>query len=74
MTTSKELSESIDKFGETALAIKRERDEAFLWLGDLVEFLEKHSTTYCQCVNNGDYCDFHEMLYNAKQALPKVKP
>lgn len=43
--------------------------ELALQLGIMVEWAEGFSVKYCRCVNNGDYCEFHEMLAQAKEAL-----
>lgn len=33
------------------------------------EWLETQAHKYCKCENNGDYCEFHNMLADAKEAL-----
>lgn len=69
--SEKNLSESLDRLGRTALGIMEQRNEARLQLSILLEFLDKPAMAinHCKCENNGDYCDFHEMLLNAKIAL-----
>lgn len=35
----------------------------------LCDWVEKLNVKYCRCENNGDLCDFHEMLAQAREAL-----
>jgi hypothetical protein len=59
----------LDALFATATEIKAQRDEAQLQLGILIDFLAPKGTEYCRCENNGDYCDFCEMLAQAKEAM-----
>jgi len=43
--------------------------ELVLQLGILVAWAEGFAVKYCRCENNGDYCEFHSMLADAKKAL-----
>jgi hypothetical protein len=46
-------------------------EELRLQLQTLYDFIESKSirADWCHCPNNGDFCEFHEMLDAAKQAL-----
>ena len=61
------LESAVEKALQTIDELRADRKELRLQLGILAEYLEKHGI--CRCENNGDYCEFHEMLHNAKLAL-----
>ena len=43
--------------------------ELMLQMTIVTDWLEAHAHEYCKCENNGDYCEFHSMLADAKGAL-----
>jgi hypothetical protein len=67
LTEAQRAIEVMKSAGRVLDGLKRRLEETQLHLVILTDYLEKHGL--CRCENNGDYCEFHEMLFNAKQAL-----
>ena len=74
MTSRSEITETCSFCGNTTPAGENTRNqEIALQLSILLDWIDAHQTTLflecCKCENNGDLCEFHAMLYDAKKAI-----
>ena len=54
--------------------LRAQRCELLLQVEILTDYLQPMGEKLCRCENNGDYCDFHAMLADAKTSMKGIQP
>jgi len=69
MSVVSEAIETMAKAEKEIYRLRARNSELLLQVEILTDYLEPMSEKLCRCENNGDYCDFHAMLEDAKTSM-----
>jgi vacuolar-type H+-ATPase subunit E/Vma4 len=63
------VAETMSRAEAEILKLRAQRSELLLQVEILTSYLQPMGEKLCRCENNGDYCDFHAMLADAKTSM-----